>query len=330
PPCLPGDPVTSATGSFYDLASLTKPLVTAPLAHAFLDLDADRRFALGFHDRAEPLTVRQLLSHSSGLPPWAPFTGEPVAAQLRRGLPYGSHPLLQKAVVGDSTYSDLNYRLLAELLEAEAAVPFAQLGATSTDLSPAPWREAPAQLPDGPDAEAWRLATDAPLPAPDPHLPQDLNARAGMQGHAGFGATADQLRAWLPRWVSLWAPRMAQEEARSDVGEIWGLGLKAAHWGAGRFADLLARIPEGMGGVHVIEDPRSGEDDAPELGPLGEASGWWFHLGWTGGALFYRPGDGCCVALLMTRLGPGGRMIDDGALRRRRWATLSAFTAKLR
>ncbi len=79
----------------YDLASLTKPLVTAPLALAFLDLDADRRWALGFHDRDTPLTVRQLLSHSSGLPPWRPFTGEPMAVQLRREV--AGHPLLRPA-----------------------------------------------------------------------------------------------------------------------------------------------------------------------------------------------------------------------------------------
>ncbi|HJU83190.1 MAG TPA: serine hydrolase domain-containing protein [Holophagaceae bacterium] len=319
----------SVKAAFHDLASLAKPLVTAPLAHAFLDLDADRRFALGFHDRAEPLTARQLLSHTSGLPPWLPFVGTPVAAQLREDVPYGAHPLLHRGEVGVSLYSDLNYRLLAELIEGEMGVPFAQLGTATTGLPAAPWRDAPAQLPDGPDAEAWRLATQAPSPAPDPHQPHDLNARAGMRGHAGFGATTVQLRAWLPRWARDWAPRMVQEAGRSEIGEIWGLGLKAAHWGAGRFAELLSRIPEGLGGVHLIEDLRTGTDEAPDMGPLGEASAWWFHLGWTGPALFFRPSDGCCVGLLATRLGPEDCLIDDGGLRRRRWAILDAFTAKL-
>lgn len=116
---------------FYDLASLAKPLVTAPLALACLDLDADRRWALGFHDRETPLTVRQLLSHSSGLPPWRPFTDEPVAEQLRHPVP--DHPLLRPATPGLATYSDLNYRLLAELVERETGVPFARLGASSGD-----------------------------------------------------------------------------------------------------------------------------------------------------------------------------------------------------
>ena len=125
---------------FYDLASLAKPLVTAPLALAFLDLDADRRWSLGFPDRPEPLTVRQLLSHSSGLPPWRPYTGEALAPQLRRPVP--EHPLLRAATPGLASYSDLNYRLLSELLEAETGVPFLRLGAAS-GLSPAPWTETP-------------------------------------------------------------------------------------------------------------------------------------------------------------------------------------------
>lgn len=316
--------------AFYDLASLAKPLVTAPLAHAFLDLEADRRFFLGFHERHEQLTVCQLLCHASGLPPWLPFTGEPVAAQLRRGVAHESHPLLRRGQVGVATYSDLNFRLLAELLEAETGVPFMKLGASFTGLSPAPWEEAPAPLPDGPDAEAWRLATDQPLPAADPHLPQDLNARAGMRGHAGFGAKAAQLREWLVRWVPEWAPRMVSEAARSADGEIWGLGLKAAQRGSGRFAELLIRIPEGLGGIHVVEDLHRGLEEGPELGPVGDASAWWFHLGWTGPALFFRPSDACCVALLLKRLGPAGRMIGDRELRQHRRAVLEAWVISQR
>ena len=47
--------------SFFDLASLAKPLVTAPLALAYLDLDSDRRGELGFRLRREPLTVLQAI-----------------------------------------------------------------------------------------------------------------------------------------------------------------------------------------------------------------------------------------------------------------------------
>lgn len=311
-------------GRFYDLASLTKPLVTAPLALAFLDLDADRRWALGFHERETPLTVRQLLSHGSGLPPWRPFTGEPVAAQLRREVP--QHPLLRPAVPGLATYSDLNYRLLAELLEAQTGLPFARLGATS-GLSPAPWPQAPTTVPDGPDAAAWSLATNMPLPARDPHLPHDANARAGMRGHAGFGTTAEQLRSALARWIAAgWPARMAQPTTRGEDGTLWGLGLQVAFGGGGRFGQLLSKLPPGSG-LHVLEDATEAAPiAAPALGEgPGPDSGWWFHLGYTGPALFFRPSDGSCVALLMHRRGPAGELLDAEALRARRWAALARF-----
>ncbi len=312
---------------FYDLASLTKPLVTAPLALAFLDLDADRRWPLGFHDRATPLTVRQLLSHSSGLPPWRPFTGEPVAQQLRREAT--GHALLRPPTPGLATYSDLNYRLLAELLETETGAPFAKLGA-ALGLSPAPWSTAPTEIPDGPDAMAWPLATESPLPDRSPWLPHDANARAGMQGHASFGAEPAQLNAALLHWVAAgWPQRMAVETAPGEDDARWGLGLQAAHAGTGRFGQLLSRMPRGAG-IHLLEDPtEAAPPPAPglETNP-GPASDWWFHLGYTGPALFYRPSDQACIGLLLHRRGPDGTLLDAESLRARRWAALARFVGQ--
>ena len=312
---------------FYDLASLAKPLVTAPLALSFLDLDADRRWALGFHGREAPLTVRLLLSHSSGLPPWRPYTGEALAAQLHRDPP--EHPLLRPATPGLASYSDLNYRLLAEVLEAETGVPFAKLGLAS-GLSPAPWTQVPTQVPDGPDAAAWALATETPLPPRDPLLPQDANARAGMRGHAGFGASAAQLRQVLARWVATgWPARMAVDPVEGEQGARWGLGLQVAPAGSGRFGQLLSRIPEGLG-LKVLEDSTA---DTPPGAPSltedpGPPTGWWFHLGYTGPALFYRPSDHSCIGLLVHRRGPGGALLDAEALRARRWALLARFVGQ--
>lgn len=310
--------------AFYDLASLAKPLVTAPLALAFLDLEADRRWVLGFHDRVTPLTGRQLLSHCSGLPPWRPFTGEAVAAQLRR--PVGEQPLLRPATPGLATYSDLNYRLLAELLVAETGVPFARLGAAS-GLHPAPWTESPALIPDGPDTVAWSLATDQPLPPRDPHLPHDANARAGMTGHAGFGATAPQLQAALTRWLAAgWPRRMAEATAEGEGGSRWGLGLQVAFRDEGHFGHMLSNLPLGLG-LHVLEEgTEAAPPAAPPLAPAPVApSGWWYHLGYTGPALFYRPADETCLALLLHRRGPGGALLDAEALRGRRWQVLERF-----
>jgi CubicO group peptidase (beta-lactamase class C family) len=314
---------------FYDLASLTKPLVTAPLALAFLDLDADRRWSLGFHDRPEPLTVRQLLSHSSGLPPWRPYTGEAVALQLRRPVP--EHPLLRAATPGVASYSDLNYRLLGELLEAETGVPFSRLGAAS-GLSPAPWTAAPTEVPDAPDAEAWALATGMAPPPRGLHLPHDANARAGMRGHAGFGTTAPQLRAALARWVAAgWPRRMAVATAPGEQGARWGLGLQVLPGDPGSFGQLLSHLPLGFG-LEILEEPT--EATAPTAPPTapepGLPSGWWYHLGYTGPALFFRPADQACLALLAHRRGPGGELLGAELLRARRWQALARFVGQFR
>jgi CubicO group peptidase (beta-lactamase class C family) len=319
---------------WFDLASLAKPLVTAPLALAKLDLDLDRREQLGFKERAEPLTVRQLLSHSAGLPPWLPYTGEPLADQLRRGFLAGAHPKLIPGTPGVSLYSDLGYRLLAELLERETGRPFAEFGASSSGLVAAPWPTAPPFAPQGPDAEMWRLAEPTlAFPQRDPYLPNDANARAGMRGHAGFAASPvgmkDCLRRWLASGVGV---RMAVDTARGADGSRWGLGLQRALTGPGRFGELLALIPPGVSGLRLlVEVQHKLSPAAPALAEApGAPSAFWFHLGFTGPALFFRPEDGLCLAILAHRLGPSGVLLDAEQLRARRWDILAAEVARLK
>jgi len=318
--------------SFFDLASLTKALVTAPLALQHLDLDQDRRAQLGFQDRQVPLTVRQLLSHSAALPAWLPFTGEPLAEQLRRGIPEGRHPLFREGTQGLAVYSDLGYRLLAELLEREKGRPFNELGQEATGLLPAPWPEAAEVIPDGPDAEAWPIAEPRhPLPPRAVNLPHDANARAGMQGHAGFGCTPLQLKARLDHWAASRIPsRMAVETARAADGTVWGLGLQRVFDGAFHFGQLLSRIPLGIHGTHVLTSTRVELPDplpAPKPG-AGKPTAFWMHFGFTGPALFIRPEDGLCIGLLLHRRGPEGEIIDLDTLRARRWRMLEAFLAQ--
>jgi CubicO group peptidase (beta-lactamase class C family) len=314
---------------FFDLASLAKPLVTAPLALAYLELDRDRRAQLGFSDRPEPLTVRQLLSHSTGLPPWLPHTGEPLAVQLSRGVPYGAHPLLRASESGISTYSDLGFRLLGELLELETGRSLPELGAEASGLSPAPWDVAPIGIPDGPDAEAWPLAApEVPLPPRTPFLPHDANARAGMRGHAGFGATPSQMCSALERWIGSGFPvRMAVETARAEDGTRWGLGLQRVLDGSGRLGGVLARLPMAFSGIHVhvsTETELAPEAPSASADP-GMPTEWWMHFGFTGPALFVRPRDGSVIVLLLHRRGPAGEMLNLAQLQARRWRALSTF-----
>ena len=114
-------------------------------------------------------------------------------------------------------------------------------------------------------------------------------------------------------------------------GSRWGLGLQRALTGAGRFGTLLGRIPEGVSGVHVhVHEGRAASAPAPALaGPPGPATAYWFHLGYTGPALFFRPKDGLCLAILAHRLGPCGELLDDEAMRARRWQALQAAVNRL-
>jgi CubicO group peptidase (beta-lactamase class C family) len=119
-------PLTPDT--LYDLASLTKPLVTAFLAVQHIEKkqwrleDEVRRFFPGF---PLSITVEQLLTHSSGLPPWHPFylyrprsDMEQIAAMDLQAVP-------GRSVV----YSDVGYILLRHLLEKTAGAGFKEMAA---------------------------------------------------------------------------------------------------------------------------------------------------------------------------------------------------------
>ncbi|HBD09748.1 MAG TPA: serine hydrolase [Syntrophobacteraceae bacterium] len=125
--------VTAET--WFDLASLTKPLVTASLSMAavsrgWLDLDAPLNDLLRNHsvplDKA-PITLRQLLNHCSGLPAYRPYYRrlmEATPAVRRETLVSW---VLQEPMLGSpesvAAYSDLGFMLIAEILEQCLAMP---------------------------------------------------------------------------------------------------------------------------------------------------------------------------------------------------------------
>jgi CubicO group peptidase (beta-lactamase class C family) len=107
--------------TIYDLASLTKPLITGLLTTILIergDIDPTERIGNllpDFHvsGNAE-LTVNDLLMHVSGLPAWRPFYllvehPDDIAAEIAQTLQNGE----QQPV----TYSDLNFLTLAFIIE---------------------------------------------------------------------------------------------------------------------------------------------------------------------------------------------------------------------
>lgn len=115
-------PVTLDT--IYDLASLTKPLVTSLLAimlaeRGVLDLSAPlSRYLSEFREESLPeITLIELLIHRSGLPNWRPLY---VEAQAREDVPATIASVARETHASppaEVLYSDLNYILLGFVFE---------------------------------------------------------------------------------------------------------------------------------------------------------------------------------------------------------------------
>jgi CubicO group peptidase (beta-lactamase class C family) len=197
-----GRPMTEDT--VFDLASLTKVVATTTVALALI---ADGRLALSDpvarHVPAAswpgPVTVRHLLTHTSGLPASARLhegcgTRDQLLSELYR-IPLEAPPGTRV------TYSDLGYIVLGELVAGAAGLPLdkavgetviAPLGLTSTGYNPA----GPAER-----FAATELRADG---TPWTGVVHDENARAmgGVAGHAGLFSTAADLARFAQWWVS--------------------------------------------------------------------------------------------------------------------------------
>jgi serine-type D-Ala-D-Ala carboxypeptidase len=186
----------TALDSIYDLASITKPMATGA---SVLNLVEDGRLALTttlpelFGKAASHfpnVTVRHLLTHTSGLPAWTPCydngPGHDAAIEAILRLP--------SAPVGTKyEYSCLNFILLHRIVEKIAEQPldvyaqentFAPLGLTDTMYRPSEHlhrRIAPTVPQEGPNKGERLVGTV-----------HDGNARGigGVSGNAGLFGTA--------------------------------------------------------------------------------------------------------------------------------------------
>lgn len=282
-PVLPGQP--------FDLASLTKVLLTTPLALALaaegrLDLDAPLRETLAF---APPgVSARHCLQHSSGLPAWAPLWSRGparcwgTAATRAWAAEQAATAPLEAAPGAQHRYSDLGMILLGAALEA--------LGGDRLDRL---WAER-VRAPDRLDLRfGWPgAAATEDCPARGRVLAgevHDLNAAllGGIAPHAGlFGSAAGVAaagRAALARWDGGGAPAAS--------------ALLRAAW-----------TERGPGSHRLGWDGVSGP--ASSAGPRWPSDGVG-HLGFTGTSLWIAPRQGVVVALLTNRVHP---VIEGGAV----------------
>jgi len=115
--------IAATLDTIYDLASLTKPLVTGLLCArrieaAELTLDSSISRYLPDFDRTDKqaITVRELLSHSSGLPAWRPLYIL-AGGEIERTLSAIANIDLEYKPGTRVVYSDLGFIVLGLLLE---------------------------------------------------------------------------------------------------------------------------------------------------------------------------------------------------------------------
>ena len=217
----PARPMTADTR--LDLASVTKVASTTALAMGLvsdgsLDLDVPVETLLPAFGRGRPgagVTVRHLLEHTSGLPPWVPLycrtTDRAEALDLAASTPLVSEPGTRWA------YSDLGMIVLGAVLEQVTGrrqdVAFAErvsapLGLTHTAYGPISPEDVAASA-DSDVIEHQMVATGEPYPTDAVvedfagwregalvGTPSDGNAAhalAGVAGHAGLFATVPEL-----------------------------------------------------------------------------------------------------------------------------------------
>lgn len=224
--------VPTTLETIYDLASLTKPLVTALLIVRFVErglLDLNAPVA-GYLDEfadagTREITLLELLTHTSGLPNWRPLYLE---AQTREDVPAAIARILieqDTACLPDVIYSDLTYVLLGFVLErvsgerldrlAEREI-FSPLGLKRTAFNPPrDWLREIAATEMGQDFECANAAATlrysivsshphAVSPSPLSHQWRrdvirgevhdgNANFMGGVAGHAGLFSTAREV-----------------------------------------------------------------------------------------------------------------------------------------
>jgi CubicO group peptidase (beta-lactamase class C family) len=306
----PSTPATSAT--WFDLASLTKPLVVQTVSLLELrdgKLSLDTTVAEVLPDtRGRDIadrTVRQLLTHTSGLPAWAPVYA--LGRQERSSV----IEALSGLPVGDANthvvYSCPGFILLGMMLERVTGTPLDRLFRDRV-LHPLGLEEQLAFRPDAdrplaggagsPDTElrlvAERGLESSSVPPVGPAMPDDGNARflGGVAGNAGLFGTAAGVLGIARVYLGEGAFLTAQERALATTDHTPGLEqARGLGW-------QLARSP--------------GCSAGPALAPT--AFG---HTGFTGTSVWVDPTRDLAMVLLANRIHPGHRETNLHPLRRR-------------
>jgi len=278
--------------TIFDMASLTKPLMTAT---AVMQLCEQGK--LSFNDPVtkylpefatngkQDITIRQLLTHYSGLPPdlllEEPWEGK--AEAFRQA--FAIQPATPAGV--RFVYSDINYIVLGALVEKLSGMPedeyvrekiIAPLGLQNTGyLPPVEWRDriAPTQYEHGVMLRG---------------VVHDPTARrmGGVAGHAGLFSTADDVAVYAQNLLD----RLAGKPSRFPLSRAILEKMVTPE------APATATALRGFG--WDIESPYS--SNRGEIFPVGSFG----HTGFTGTSLWIDPVSDTYVIVLANAVHPNG------------------------
>jgi CubicO group peptidase (beta-lactamase class C family) len=266
-------PVRPDEDTIWDLASLTKVVATTSamirlVDEGRIDLDApvQRYLPEWTGEGKERVTVRHLLTHSSGLPAWRPLYKEAGSPQEAAALVLATP--LDTVPGARMVYSDLGIILAGRIIERISGEPldvfvrrriFEPLGMTSTTYRPDSSlvaRIAPTEF------DPWRQRQ----PRGEVH---DENAFAlgGVAGHAGLFGTARDLARLAQAYLgggALHGVRFARPEtiARFTTRQDSALSNRAIGWekptgtnSAGHLLSSAAFGHTGFTGTSIWIDP---------------------------------------------------------------------------
>ena len=303
---LGADDATSPDSStVYDLASLTKVIglttaVMIAVDEERLDIDAPvARYVPGFQGAGkEVVTLRHLLTHSSGLPAWRALYRE---AEDRAGaMALADTTALDTTPGSRLVYSDLGAIILTQAVEGAfgrrldsllAARVFGPLGMTSTRfLPPADWlpRIAPTEL------DPWR----GRVLRGEVH-DENASRLGGVSGHAGLFSSAEDLMRF-GEWLLAGVGRRSRAEA---AGPLPPESLA-------RFV-RRQRLPPGTSRALGWDTPSEGSSAGRLLS--GESFG---HTGFTGTSIWIDPTRDLVIVLLSNRVHPTRDNARWGPVRR--------------
>jgi len=248
--------------TIFDLASLTKPIATTTsvllLVHeGALELDAPvAKYLPAFAERdKEAVTLRHLLTHSSGLKPWRAFHELLIERERKTGERLLATPAAREQVIervvrsglvhepgAAAVYGDLDFIALGAVVEAVGQQRLdaffrerisGPLGLRDTFFVPI------GDAPPLPDPLRRRIAASENCPWRERVVwgeVHDPNAWAmgGVAGHAGLFASADDVLSFAQTLVDVWHGRSDAlprelvhafaERQHLPAGSDWALG----------------------------------------------------------------------------------------------------------